>query len=427
LKIPNKRKKHVQVICFQSLKDPLVEGLMLAYLKQLSIRSQNFIFHLFTHEQQQFVLSKKEKTYVKQELRKRGIYWYTVRYHSGRFILIKKLYDFVVLFWKVFYTRLRYRTRQIIGFLPIAGGFAAIFSALLRMDLVVYCFEPHSEYMLDFGLWKSKSPQYLLLKRFERFQIKKARHVVVPTSHSESLIKSISSNCKIYVLPISVDVDTFQVNVGKGEIIRKQIGAENRMVLIYTGKFGGIYCEISEIAELVQGVKKGIPNLFFYVITNNPKDSVTMDFLAAGLKEDSFYVSNFVPLQELPDHLNAADIGLIAVPNFPSQRYRTPVKTGLYLACGLPYLVNEGVAEDDIIAVTHQVGVVFREFTKDEGQMVGAKVTTLLSYDRVALRERCRQLAEKTRSTHLAVDLLQEILENTVKYKPQRLLNAESH
>jgi hypothetical protein len=57
-------------------------------------------------------------------------------------------------------------------------------------------------------------------------------------------------------------------------------------------------------------------------------------------------VVKFLTREQIPAYLSAADIGFVAVRQWPSKRYCSPIKTGEYLSCGLPVIVPEGVSDD---------------------------------------------------------------------------------
>ena len=190
------QRKDVLVYTFQSLEDPLIKGLMLQYLIDIS-KGNMYRFHLITHEQKNFKLSATASKIKKIELEQLGIIWHPLDYHTGKFLLIKKLLDFLKSFWICLRIRIRFRTKVIIGFLP----------TILRMKLVTYCFEPHSEYMSDFGIWSKKSLKYALLRKYERSQIEISSDIIVPTTHTERLANRINPFARKYVFPISIDTD----------------------------------------------------------------------------------------------------------------------------------------------------------------------------------------------------------------------------
>ena len=105
-------------------------------------------------------------------------------------------------------------------------------------------------------------------------------------------------------------------------------------------------------------------------------------------------------------------MGLVAIPPLESQKYRTPVKIGNYLSCGLPFIVNRGVADDDVLAEKEQVGVVLESF--DSADIARALPTLRMFMDeqREQQQARCRRVAIEHRGIHNSVRVLKEIFED---------------
>jgi len=400
------KKEHIIVYSFQSLEDPLMKGLMLEYLKQTDPQL-NLHFHLITHEQTYFSLEKNEKIKQKYQLHsKYNISWHPVTYHSGKFILLKKTFDFLKTAMICLRLKREFRIKTIVGFLPIAGGYSAILSRLLRMKLVIYCFEPHSEYLADFGTWERSSVKFRLLNYFEKFQVRHSDYLVVPTTHSELLVKKINTKGKIFVCPISVDTNLMRMNEEKRTEIRNKLNCGDKTVLIYTGKFNGIYYPVSVIRSFFEKLNSAGNNFFLFIISPD-YEQVKKEF-EGNVFRNSVAVIPPVPYEELSYYISAADLGIVAVPPYPSQKYRTPVKTGIYLSCGLPYIVNRGIAEDDLVAEREKVGVVTDNFSENIPE-TKYNIIQLLNENKAGLRARCRMVAEKTRDTKIASGILNEI------------------
>lgn len=397
--------KHIIIYAFQSLEDPLVKGLILEYLKTYT--EQEFVFHLITHEQKEFVLSLDKIEKKRTELKNSGIEWYPIKYRSGAFLILKKAFNFIQTFFISQKIKRNYKPVAIMGFLAIAGGYSYILSKLLNLKLIVYCFEPHSEYMIDFNIWKRSSLKYKLLKKFESLQIKNAGYIVVPNNDTKSLVEKSGTKGKILVCPISINTNTMVFDEGARSRIRKALNAENKTIIIYTGKFDGIYYSADEVTGFFSKLYRENNSLFFYVITPNI-DEIRSGISKYKLPADAVSVSLTVNYAELNQYVSAADIGFVALPPLPSQKYRTPVKTAIYLACGLPYIVNKGIGEDDKIAASKNVGIVIEDL-EESPEVVAKKINTLLSGDLIKLHQRCREEAVSTRSIDAAHSVLNSI------------------
>lgn len=399
--------KHIIIYTFQSLEDPLVKGLILEYLKTHKTNGQELYFHLITHEQNEFKLIGEQIALRKKELENFNIKWYPVKYRSGTFTLLKKVFNFLQTFFIALRIKREFKPSAILGFLAIAGGYSYILSKILRLKLIVYCFEPHSEYMIDFKIWNKSGIKYKLLKKFEELQIKNADYLVVPNNTTRLLAEELRPAENTFVCPISISTDDMTFDSSGRDRIRKSLKAENKTVIIYTGKFGGIYYSSDEVISFYSKLYNEDKSLFFYVITPNITE-IQNSILKFSLPSDSIHVSLTVSYEELNLHVSAADIGFVALPSLPSQKYRTPVKTAIYLSCGLPYIVNSGVGEDDLIASQKNIGIVI-ENLEEPAATVTQKIKSLLSENRIILHERCRKEAVQTRSIAAANEVLNKI------------------
>lgn len=401
------KRKHIIVYTFESLEDPLIKGLILQYLIELQKGNDAYAFHIFTHEHEGYILNSKQREEKKAELLSENIYWYPIKYLSGNLKLVKKIYNFLHTFFIALKIKLKYKPTAILGFLAIAGGFSYILSKLLNLKLIIYCYEPHSEYMVDFNIWKRNSLKYRLLRKFEFLQIKNSEHLIIPNLHTKTFIEQIRLAGNVTVCPISIDTNEIIFDAEARERIRKSINAGNKQVMIYTGKFGGIYFSSDELFKFFSALYSANSNLFFYIITPN-KEEAEKSILKFKLPAEAFFLSEIVSYSELNQHLSAADIGFAGLPSLPSQKYRTPVKTAMYLSCRLPYLVTKEVGDDDLIAETNQVGLVIDNLNENP-EIIVKKINRLLDSDSVALKMRCRKLAETTRSTSVATSVLKKI------------------
>jgi glycosyltransferase involved in cell wall biosynthesis len=399
------------VYCFNSLKDPLVDGLILTYLKQLG-RSGDASIYLITQEQTPYAVDRETKKKLQHELAGFGIIWKPFPYHNGKFLIIKKIFDFSRTSWYIFRLRLTKRPKRIIGFLPIAGAYAAILGKFLRMKSYVYCYEPHSQYLVDFGTWQKSALKYKLLQYFERFQIRRATEIVVPTKHTETLIKKWNPKGKITVLPISVDTELFRPmkTDAKTLNIKLELGfSKNDTVLIYTGKLSGLYYSALELAAFLKALSDLNDSYRFLIITNNSVEEVHSEFTKALIDSNRFKILPPVPYKELPWYINVADLGLLAIPPNPSQKYRTPVKTGLYLACGIPYLTCEGIAEDDTLAVRENIGVVIPKMTPEHAKTAHQEINNLFRNTQI-INKNCRRIAVTQRDSSLSRNMLNRMI-----------------
>ena len=129
-------KGNTLVFIYNSFKDPLFQNLMLSYLKTLAPNRVGK-FYLITFEQVRYRMSKEEKLIAKKELAKIDIFWLPLKFHTGKFLLLKKAWDLLCGFLLVSWIRIRYRTQIIFCFANVSASFGYVFSRFLNMKLMV--------------------------------------------------------------------------------------------------------------------------------------------------------------------------------------------------------------------------------------------------------------------------------------------------
>ncbi|WP_340153604.1 glycosyltransferase [uncultured Marivirga sp.] len=354
--------KSALVFIYNSFNDPLFKGNLFQHLLKES-KNSRFKFIIISFEQPDYQLSVAERERIKKELLGLNIYWYPLKWHSGRLILLKKLYDGIIALLLVLKLHFRFKPKVIISLGTIAGSFAYILKKVLALKHFAYQHEPHSEFMLDFGIWKKSSISYRLLNYFERKTAKSAEIISTGTDFMLHRLKRESVTGEVYKLPSCANDKIFIIDHNKRLEVRHSLGlSKEHNVFIYVGKFGGIYYK-EEIFEVIGELNRLIND--FFIIILSPNERSWIEEMLVNENVTQYYVSK-VPYEKVYEYLNASDMGISAIPGFPSQKYRSPIKVGEYLLCGLPYITNKGVSEDDIIAKKFKAGVVLNEFSKNQ-------------------------------------------------------------
>ncbi|WMX15754.1 hypothetical protein [Aureispira sp. CCB-E] len=409
----SKQKPSILICASHSFKDPLFNGLMYQYILEHQKASQYaYRYHIVTEEQAAYALSSREQAKLQAQLKEQDLFWHPMPYRGGKFILFKKLWNFIGLFFKIWGIKRREKAKVIIGFLAIAGGYAYIISRVLRLKLMVFCFEPHSLYMKEFGIWSGSSLKYKILNKIEYLQATRADYVTGPTIHTIELLKKWQSKAKLFRVPISVDTQKFTFSTQDRQRIRAQYNIpEDRYVMLYLGKFNGIYYNEKEVADFCKRLVHFDPSIFIFTISPTPSEAVEKAYLEAGLGKRDFLVLNKIPYEEIEGYISACDMGIVAIPPLDSQKYRTPVKIGNYLACGIPFLLNRGIADDDIMAEEENVGVVFESLDAKDFAPPLATLKRFMQEDKLSLQKRCRAAAIKHRGIQNSVEVLDKMIQ----------------
>jgi len=354
--------KPALVFIYNSFSDPLFKGNLFQHLLVES-KKNRFKFIILSFEQEDYQLSKAEEDRLKKELLTLNMLWYPLKWHSGRFILLKKLYDGMNALLMVLKLHLKFKPKVIISLGTLAGSFSFILKTIFSYNHYAYQHEPHSEFMLDFGIWKKSSFSYRILNYLERKTAHSAEIISTGTDLMVSRLKKEGVKGLIFKLPSCANDELFRIDNNKRIEIRNKLGlSDGNKAFIYVGKFGGIYYK-DEIFEIISELNRLIDNFFIIILSPDDAGWIKKKLIEKNIGQ--FHVDK-VPYERVYEYLNAADMGISAIPGYPSQKFRSPIKVGEYLLCGLPYLTNEGVSEDDIIAQNFNVGIVLNEFSKKE-------------------------------------------------------------
>lgn len=386
--------KKAVVYIYNSFKDPLFQSSMYLYILDAA-KELEYSFTLITYEQEDFALSKEEKNRIKHELSESNIHWVPLKWHAGRFKFIKKAWDVILGMLVVFKYRLLGFNR-IVSLGTVSGSFAYCYSKLFIMRHYIYQYEPHSEFLKDMGIWNEKSMSFRILNWLEKKSGLSTEVIATGTTHMVKRLNSMESKAQIFKIPSCVDDQLFMHSEAYRKKIRESLQIVDRKVLIYVGKFGGIYFD-QEVFQLCKQLLVKDPSFFFLILSPNDHNEIKANFKKVGIHENDYYVG-LVPYNEVYRYISASDIGLVSVPPLPSQKFRSPIKVGEYLCCGVPYIVCEGVSEDDIYARKYQVGVVLEDFDDKSVERHFIEIDNLLKDNERILSEKCRNAGLEYRS-----------------------------
>lgn len=400
------KEKATLVLIYNSFMDPLFQNLMLEYIKTLS-QNRGISFHLITFEQDRYDISVEDKRKIKLELLKYRIQWHPLKFHTGRALLLNKLWDFMQSFYKIIQVRIKYNTSIILAFANLSAAISIIFKRLLRVKLIIYSYEPHSDFMADFGYWSRSGMKYKLLYRLETAAGKGADYILTGTQYMVDHLVSKGVKAEVFRAPTAVNSEHFYFDSEQRQILREENKWADRPVFIYVGKFGGLYYDL-EIPEFLNKIKQHMKDAFFIVLTPNNNEEIQGRFLRFLSKED-FFIYYTKTQAETRAYLSCADMGISGIPPAPSQKYRSPTKVAEYLLCGLPYITAEGVSEDDLYARNEDVGVVVSSFNVEPSKQVLHEISRLLGESADDLRERCRRVGLNYRSKDRVDEVLNQI------------------
>ncbi len=382
-------KTPIIVFLYNRLFDPLIQGNFWLYIRDyLEDPNAPISLHVITYEDPRHPLTKAQRDLV-DEWKKKGMKWTPLTWHPGTG-LKQKLADL----WSGFITVMKLRTqgyKHIVTLGSVAGTFAYLYAAPLRMRLFLYQFEPHSEYAVDNGMWPEKSLQTRISRVLEKRAARFASVVASGTRFMQERVKKIWNSPAEFVQIATVANDQkFVFDPELRKEVRADLGlSSDRSVLFYPGKFEGLYYG-DETAWMFVWLLRENPELFFLIVTPHDDEEVHARFDRAGVPREAYAIRHS-DYADIHRYFFAADFAVIAVPPGPSKKFISNIKVGEYLCSGLPYLITRGVSEDYLFAEENDVGVVVDDFTEVEIKEAWPKIQDYLTRDPEALRKHCRE------------------------------------
>ena len=394
--------KKIIVFIYNSFKDPLFQSNLYKYLIEYQ-KSGEAKLLLITFEQEEYKLSETEKKDITHNLKAVNVKWKPLQWHPG----IRKGMDASLAFAYLSYYRLKGYSR-IITLGTVAATGVHVTSQLLRMKHFIYQYEPHFKFLVDFNIESGDSYFFRSLLKLEKASAQSAEVIATGTSHMREELKQ-QTNAKVYTVPSCVDESMFRFSKHDRDDLRGRLNiGDDRIVVVYAGKFGGLYYD-EETFQMFSYFKELDSRFYFLVLSPEPKERIKCKFEAVGIDNESYGIHR-AEFHEMYKWYSAADIGLVTVPPLPTQKYRSPIKVGEYLCCGLPYIVCEGISEDDIVAKKNNVGVVIERFDEENAKEAYPKMIGLVEEDRDSLRIRCRQAGITYRGFEILNKRMQEAL-----------------
>lgn len=329
-----------------------------------------------------------------------------VPFHSLRWMprILRKATDLLLLTFRVWMLSMRTR----IDLTICRGSSAAIFGILLHKltskPFIVESFEPHADYMHEAHVWTKTSLEFRLQRWVERQSVRDAWYLLpVSENYRNRLMQEGVFSERLIVMPCCVDMAKFRFNADARTRIRKRLSVEDDVTVgIYVGKFGDIYYR-EEAFEVFRASQQVFSEKFFLIIlTPDEKKTVEEGLRNVGYDPGCVHIE-FVPQEQVPGFLSAADFAFSLVRTSPSRKYCSPVKNGEYWANGLPVLLSAGVGDDEKIIRDEGAGVVIDIAGKTYDAAL-VRMRKLLRAGRSALESKIAPLAEKYRSFDLVVN-----------------------
>jgi len=383
-------------ICYFGLREPLVQSQVLPYLRGLAAAGIDLT--LLTFEPKIPSWSAVERQQWRENLRKQGLRWISLRYHK-RPSLPATIYDIAAGNLVSCYLVVKYRVDIIHarGHVPAAMALLTRMLGLANLIFDIRGFMP--EEYVDAGVWQGGGILYRITKAVERRLLAASDAFVVLTDRAREILfpgcsMTDPTGRPLEVIPCCVDMDRFgEATSSFRNSIREKLNVNGRRVLAYVGALGGWYLS-SEMADFIALAHERDPSIFALVLTQSGghAESFRNRLGQLGLSPGDYWVGTVSP-NEVPDHLAAADLAFCFIKPGYSKLSSSPTKIGEFLASGLPVLCNAGIGDIDELLVTNHVGVLVETFGRQSYIRALDDLEALAADNN--LRQRCRAVARQ--------------------------------
>jgi glycosyltransferase involved in cell wall biosynthesis len=390
--------KNILILAYYSFRDPVFQSAVLPYFMNFPTAKIGFVLLTFEHDK--YHLSEKEKQEISLRLKDHGITWVQSRWRSGKFKPIKKAIDFTSAVLSSLRLIRKFRISAIYseGWPGCILGYYT--AKLSNTKHIVHSFEPHADYMVEAGVWKESSWETRFVRWHDRKIALHASAILTATHLYIEKLKNIGVDSRVlYRVPSCVDLDHFKFDQQARSSIRQKYGiGEKQTVLVYLGKFGGMYME-DEAFDFFALCQHHLNTWVMIITPENPEKILSL-CRKYSVDEEKVIVTSLTR-EEIPSYLSASDAGFVAVRQWPSKVYCSPIKTGEYLACGLPVIVPSGISDDGPSLEQLGIGLIIKSLKKNDFlEVISAWENRIKTGDMELLRNNAREYAKNDRSIH---------------------------
>jgi len=158
------------------------------------------------------------------------------------------------------------------------------------------------------------------------------------------------------IVPCVADADKFGPDAAERARARRELGLEDRFLLVYPGRFGTWHYN-EETFAVVRGLMDADPSVYFLILTPDTEAAAS---LAKHTLPDGRYAIHSARHDEVPRFLRAADLGLLLRAPDPLNEVACPTKFAEYVMSGLPVLISAGIGDCSGFVETQRAGAVLR-------------------------------------------------------------------
>ena len=239
----------------------------------------------------------------------------------------------------------------VIAFSPVPSSIVGILvSKILGLPLLYDLYYSWVESNIDAGRWKSKGLKTMIGRVLEGFCLRSSKLVLVDTRSSQRYSSKLYLLDSSRIVPIYgvVDLGKFTPTTDRGGELRRKLGVQDRLVIMYHGSFQKVH-GLETLIRISPQIISQVPKAVFLLVGDGPcrKDcEKIVDRL--GLK-DRFIFTGRVEHDNIPHYIEVADIwiGLLT----KSEKAHRTARFGMFeaMAMGKAVITSKSYETENLI------------------------------------------------------------------------------
>lgn len=390
-------KAGVLYLSYDGMLEPLGQSQVLAYLKGLSGERP---IHLISFEKPSDWADAHARGRLAMEIAEAGIRWHPLTYHK-RPSALATAWDIAAGIVLGLVLSLRYRLRIFHARSYVAAVMALALKRLTGGALLFDMRGFWADERVDGGLWPPASRLYAVAKNCERRLLLAADHVVSLTRAAVDVMAGFDylqgRLPPITVIPTCADLNRFQPPAQRPE--------REGFVLGCVGSVGTWYL-LEEMAACFAQLLRLRPDARILIVNRGEHRAIRQALFDAGVPGGAVELVAAAHA-EVPKFMARMDAGLFFIKPAFSKQASAPTKLAEFLGCGIPCLGNAGIGDTAAVLEGEGVGVVLRSFDADA--MVAALNRLMAAAHDPAVRQRCRDAAQRQFSLAVGIDRYRKI------------------
>lgn len=387
--------RRVLYISYNGMLQPLGQSQVIPYLKGLARRGFDLTLLSFEHDQAHTPAGREQCARLKLELSAANIDWHWLKYHK-RPSLPATGYDV--------WAGIRYCKRlarpktfaMVHARSHIPATIALEFKNRTGARMIFDIRGLMADEYVDAGHWRRDSTAYRVTKQFERRAMSRADGIVTLTQRIWPIISDWDGlrgrEVPHEVIPCCADLDRFRFSPEARVEERRNLGIEDRFVVVYSGSIDGWYLT-AEMADFFAVLLRTRKDACFLWLTQANHERLESLMQSRGIDSRDYRILASAP-RDVPRYLAAADVGLAFIKPCFSKLASSPTKYAEYLGCGLPLIINAGVGDSDALVREHQAGVLIDAFAEPD-YLTAIEHLTSFTRQPHETRPRMRLVAER--------------------------------